>query len=231
MDTTPITGPGPTDQTDPVSALANKKAVEALELLLRKLPHKFTLQADINKEPIDNDIVNTPPKQYNIPRDRTITTTTTSTTIPPFKPLRPLSGISSTYRLQLGPYEAVSQHFLTEQGTGSVSAEKPNKYSYDRPARPLAVSPQPLSVAHAVPIQYTNAIPLQSAITPQIQQLMNSPQLLQAHVANLPPLDLYHTMTLKQNDVVGQQAVKTGVPAAAVLYEPYEIAKSVTYEI
>lgn len=233
LDTTPITGPELTDQNDPISALANKKAVEALELLLRKLPHKFTLQADIKKETIDNDIVNTPPKQYNIPKDPIATS---ATTIPPFKPLRPLTGISSTYTLQLGPYEAVSQHFLTEQGTGSVNVDKPKKYNYDRPARPLTVSQQPLPAvaAHAIPIQYTNSIPIQSPMPPQIRQLVNSPQLLQAHVANLPPLDLYHTMTLKQNDV-SQTAVQSGIPAAAaaaaVLYEPFEITKSVAYEI
>lgn len=201
MDTTPLTGHG-LDKTDSLTAVANKKAVEALELLLSKLPHKSLVKdgTKLNIESGGTGHVNDIPfKQFEIPNDPT-----SNAAIPPFKPLQSVKGITSTYTVRLGPIEAVTKHTIGQSTSGEVKDDKV-RYTYDHPTKTFTVSasPQP---------------PLPSLSSPSSQS--QSAQLAQSFMANRAPLDLYHTMALKQGN---------GQPV--VLYQPYEVVKSIAYEI
>lgn len=221
LDTTPLTGP---DHSDTVSALANKKAVEALELLLRKLPHKLTIKDDIKHRPDslqDNELSNAPIRQYNIPKDPL----GGGAPIPAFKPLKPLTGITSTYTLRLGPIEASTQHTVGHVDTGSHGSQlhsDKGPYSYNVPSKTVVIETQPVAVS-PTPFQISPA-PFQISPAP----FQNSPApFQQTYVSNLQPLDLYHSMSLKHGQ--GQTVVKT-LPSA-FLYQPYEIQKSIAYEL
>lgn len=222
LDSTPVTGHGhdQTDKLDSATALANQKAVEALQLLLQKLPNKLTVEEEV-ANPSENDIhvEKVPFKQYAIPRDAL-----PATKVPTFRPLGPINSITSTYKFQLGPYQAVTETHLGQGNRGGSSDH--SKYPYSRPVQPLKVGQPPAPVpANAVASNVLIANPaIASAAAANAANSLPSPQ---AYVANAPPLDLYHTMILKNNN--GQRPIRTA--PATFVYQPYEITKSIAYEI
>lgn len=221
MDTTPLTTGQGHDQSDSFAAQANKKAVEALQLLLNKLPYKKIVKEEV-KLNVDsnaniNDVNEETIHQYEIPRDRP-----NATPIPPFKPLK---GITSTYTWKLGPFEAQTKQTI---GGPSASGEQ-NKYTYDIPTKTYAVSASPQPPPLQPPAQFINPAQFNVAMGP----LSTDPA--QFNVANLP-LNLYHTMALKHNnDPVVIKSIPAGYhnhnTGPGYVYQPYEITKSVAYDL
>lgn len=276
LDSTPgTTGQGHDigqDKIDAATALANQKAIEALQLLLQKLPDKTAAVEAIRAgNPAENDVVPVEKeryKQYPIPSD-----SLSVTSVPPFKPLAQITGITTTYRVKLGPYEAVTEALLK-----NAIAEDSAKYVYDQPVHPLR-APQhttvPRSPPPQPPSQYASAsapgpvhLPPPKRAAPAATPLIANPAIASAaaanaanslagphaYIANTPPLNLYHTMSMKHK---GQgfvarakdldshppppppaplrshshsQSLVRG-PPATIVYQPLEITKSIAYEI
>lgn len=162
---------------------ASQKAIEALRLLLRKLPNKLTklpkdkfneIQLNDDNDNDNNDLLRDTHKfvqQYSIPND--------PNQIPEFKPIKSLT---STYTFQLGPFESVTKHTV-----GGLDSDEhiPNpvtntKFHLQNEAFHVA----PHTSSHNQQL-YFDAAPYRA----------------QRHTsnANAHPLDLYHTMTLKNN--------------------------------
>lgn len=206
---TPLTG------TDTIDSTPHKRAIEALQSLLRKLPNKLTTK-DNHINDIDsvdthgqyNDI-HTPPKQYNIPND--------PLRIPEFKPIKS-PAITSTYTFQLGPIETVTKHTIGGDGSDSnhatasvVPNDKHSKYT-------IIQNPYP---------NYTIQTNIQS----------KRPSSSHRQAVNQPPLNLYHKMTLKNGH--GQHHSQHQSQPSTLLYLPGEhkpyniqnIQKSIEYRI
>lgn len=217
MDSTPLTGQE-LDKKDSLTALANKKAVEALQLLLSKLPYKSLVKDDVNlniEGAVDGDAQNLPFKQYDIPRDP-------AATIPPFKPLQSVKGITSTYTVRLGPIEAGTKHSIGESTSVDVKNEAV-RYTYDRPTKTFTVSSPPQQ-----PQQLLQQLPLQQLPLQQPLQQLPLQQQPVNFLTNGAPLDLYHTMAVKHNN--RENVVVNPLPASN-LYQPYEVIRSVAYEL
>lgn len=162
---------------------ANQKAVEALRILLRKLPNKLTLPTDnlneieLNDNNDDDDNNNLPDKtfsphnikQYGIPNDPT------SVQIPNF---RPIKSLTSTYTFQLGPFESVTKHTIGGPDSDehiSISSGPKTKILSNNPHSNLALHANHLTLVPPHPIKSTS-------------------------FRDVPPsLDLYHSMTLKNH--------------------------------
>lgn len=172
---------------------AHQKAVEALQLLLRKLPNKNAIKDQLN-DSNDNYDDKTTIKQYEIPRD--------PIHIPQFKPMKPQ--ISTTYTLQVGPINSVTKHSIGGNGGDSavlaaaaaaVSGGNQNKYTIKIQA------PNSQQYHHQQNQQSLPYAPQQQQSHHSYQPIHNSP--LSASNAylneavNRPPLNLYHTMSLK----------------------------------
>lgn len=167
-----------------IDSLSHQKAVEALQILLRKLPNKLTanqlndIHGNDDRQPI---------KQYNFPKE--------PVRIPDFKPIKPQS-ITSTYTFQVGPFEAVTKHTVgaADSNESSVGYQAPNRpQTHNRPQtqnqphiqnRPLAIPSHSL----APPVSLAAASPFSASSSGYPKSEYNQ-----------PPLDLYHTMTLKNN--------------------------------
>lgn len=204
---TPRTGIDTNDSTQ------QKRAIEALQTLLRKLPNKLTTKDHINDiDSVDihgheNDI-QTPLKQYTIPQD--------PVRIPNFKPIKS-PAITSTYTFQLGPIETVTKHTIggSAGDISNVASAEPN----DHPSKfTIIQQPNP---------NYTIQTSFGS----------NRPSASHSHAVNQPPLNLYHKMTLKNGH--GQHPSQRQQQPPTLLYlpgekQPYnvqEIQKSIEYSI
>lgn len=207
VDPTPLTG------TDTIDSTQHKRAIEALQSLLRKLPNKLAAKDHIND--IDsvemtygheNDI-RTPLKQYNIPKD--------PVRIPQFKPINKSPALTSTYTFQLGPIETVTKHTIggSEDGNSNAVLAAPNdnhsKYTF---------------IQNPVP-NYTIQTSIQS----------KRPYSSHSHTVNQPPLNLYHTMTLKnghgQRQHQSQPSKLLYLPGEQQPYNIQGIQKSIEYRI
>lgn len=215
--------PTPLTATDTFDSTPHKRAIEALQSLLRKLPNKLTAKDHINDiDSIDihgheNDI-NTPPKQYNIPKD--------PTHIPEFKPIK-APAITSTYTFQLGPIETVTKHTI---GGGGGSGANTN-HAGATFAAPNGKHSKYTIIQNPVP-NYT----IQTSIQSQ------RPSSSHSQAVNQPPLNLYHTMTLKnghgqqqqhqhQNHRQPQQSTLLYLPGEKQPYNIQGIQKSIEYRI
>lgn len=218
LDTTSITGPETSDTL--ATEVANQKAVEALQFLLRKLPNKFVVKDDtINTIPtIDDETLLDPKiaiahlKQYDIPND--------PIHIPDFKPIKP--AITSTYTFQVGPIESVTRHTIGENNSGFTSITGPQSKlilpnpvpKYTLPNADLIPPPFPYPSKH---------------LNNEISNIQ-----IETHnqAINTQPLDLYHTMTLKNG-------ANVAVPETVVYLPPhphqktsqFEIQKSIQYQL
>lgn len=198
--------------------MANQKAVEALQLLLQKLPNKEEAR-EVLANPSENTIYveKAPYKQYPIPSEPSA-----ATKVPAFKPLGPID-ITSTYKLQMGPYSAV-----TETKLNNVRSVEKTKYSYRGPVQQVRVSqlpPHPMAPKAAPP---PNPLITNPAIaSAAAANAANSLQIPQAYAVNAqPPLNLYHTMTMKK---IAHAPIRSA--PQKMVYQPIEITKSIAYEI
>lgn len=208
----------PTSQTgtDTIDSTQHKRAIEALQSLLRKLPNKLAAKDHINDiDSIEmtygheNDI-RTPLKQYNIPND--------PVRIPQFKPINKSPALTSTYTFQLGPIETVTKHTIggSEDGNSHSALATPtdnhSKYTF---------------IQNPLP-NYTIQTSIQS----------KRPSSSHSQAVNQPPLNLYHTMTLK-NGHGQRQRQQQSAQTSKLLYLPGEqqpyniqgIQKSIEYRI
>lgn len=206
-------------EPDSLDTTSQHKAVEALQQLLRKLPNKLIAKDNLNDvNSVDNhDHDKTLVKQYHIPND--------PVTIPEFKPIKP--AITSTYTFKLGPIETVTKHTIggnsnANSGGGGGSGGDQTKYTFIQ-------NPVPNYTVH------TNIRPQsQSHLS---QQYSHSSRHNQA--VNRPPLDLYHTMTLKNNNHNTHNHNNNNnsnkQKQSSVFYlpanQPYEIQKSIEYQL
>ncbi|XP_055313043.1 uncharacterized protein LOC129574699 [Sitodiplosis mosellana] len=206
---------------------ANQKAIEALQLLLRKLPNKLAVK-DNAIQTIDDDNFIPDTKltpqhitQYNIPKDPYI---------PNFKPIK--SSVTSTYTFQLGPLEQITQDTYggSDHGHNGLhqSATPPPPYLIQK----TVVSPE--LQRHLVPP------PSIESVSTTFNSHSSSPPLLsQTPHIDAQPLDLYHTMTLKHvNDNHSNHP-----PVQSLPYLPprkrsnkpnphqFEIQKSIEYQL
>lgn len=202
---------------------ANQKAVEALQYLLRKLPNKLSFKDNLNALPItddDNNLSDIRPisqlKQYNIPNDPNI---------PEFKPLK--NAITSTYTWSLGPYESSTKHTVQELnddsiGTISTVSNLNNKF--------IVRQPQP---THTNFTLHRNLTPPKPAS--YRHQLHKNYPSYQSHsyTINAQPLDLYHTMSLKNDPVkinsLPQHEIEIHLPPASKPH--FQIQKSIEYQL
>lgn len=170
---------------------ASQKAIEALRLLLRKLPNKLTklpknkfneiqLNDDNNN---DNDNDNNDQirdnhkfvkqqhtlKQYGIPND--------PNQIPEFKPIKSLT---STYTFQLGPFESVTKHTIGGLDSDEHISNPVTNTKFHLQNGVFNVAPH--TPSHQL---YFDAAPYRGQ-----RHTLNT---------NAHPLDLYHTMTLKNS--------------------------------
>lgn len=176
---------------------ANQKAIEALQLLLRKLPNKLAVKENALQTTIDDDNLIPDTKltpqhitQYQIPNDPYI---------PKFKPIK--SSVTSTYTFQLGPIEQITQ----DTYGGSDHEHKHSSTNHHlAAAAPPALPPPPsaylIQKTVASPELQRHLVPPPSiesvSITPfNSQSSSSSPH---SHTIDAQPLDLYHTMTLKR---------------------------------
>lgn len=164
---------------------ASQKAIEALRLILRKLPNKLTTPPKDNNNDIqvndDNDDDNNNDllhdnhklvqlqhnlKQFGIPHD--------PNQIPEFKPLKSLT---STYTFHMGPFESVTKHTIggldTSVENGVFNVVPPHNTQSQQSTNQLYYDVAPYRGQRHT--SNTNANP-------------------KAH-----PLDIYHTMTLKNS--------------------------------
>lgn len=170
---------------------AHQKAVEALQLLLRKLPNKLAIKDQLNDVRDNNDDKHTI-KQYEIPRD--------PVHIPQFKPIKPQ--ISTTYTLQVGPIESVTKQTIGGNNDPSVLAAAAAAVAGgDRNQYTIKIQHQNPNQAQ---IQHLHSAPLHQTQTHSYQppQPIHNPSLSGSggyisEALNRSPLNLYHTMSLK----------------------------------
>lgn len=170
-----------TDQHELTALDANQKAIEALQLLLRKLPNKLAVKDNlIPTIDDDNSIPDTkltqPISQYNIPKDPNIY-------VPKFKPIK--SSVTSTYRFQLGPIEEITKHTYG----GNELGRKPDviiENTVNEPHHSLH--------RHLVP-------PSIDSVSTTFKSHPSSSTL---HAIEAQPLDLYHTMTRKNVEKISK---------------------------
>lgn len=147
---------------------ANQKAIEALQLLLRKLPHKLPFKDNSIRTTDDDKVINTQHiSQYNIPNDP-------NQYIPKFKPMK--SSVTSTYSFQLGPLEQVTKHTYGGNDYGRKHIEK--------------IISGPELHTHLIP-------PSIESISTTFKSQALSSHHSHSHAIDAQPLDLYHTMTIK----------------------------------
>lgn len=175
--------PAPLTGTQTLDSTPQKRAIEALQTLLRKLPNRQTTQDNYINDIDDVDIhghendLKSPPKPYDIPND--------PVRIPAFKPIHKTPAITTTYTVQLGPIETVTKH--TIGGGGDVSmAATPNHSKFT-----IVQNPHP-NYTIQTSVQHSKRPPGNS---PNRNHKNNGPRSETA--VNQPPLNLYHTMTLR----------------------------------
>lgn len=200
----------------------NQKAVEALQQLLRKLPHKDNfLPTSIDD---DNFIPDTklPPThitQYPIPNDPNIY-------IPKFKPIK--SSVTSTYTFQLGPIEQMTRDsYGAHSHINSIGVPKP-----DHPFQKTMNGAAQLSTNLVPPSKDIHSTKLKTQSSSSSLQQPQSPHLSHSHTIDTQPLDLYHTMTLKNQPNSPAQIVQY-LPQSHMQPPPeqFEIHKSVGYQL
>lgn len=228
----------------------NKKAVEALQLLLRKLPHKDKLLTQSIDD--DNFIPDTklqlPPQitQYQIPNDPHVS-------IPKFKPIK--SSVTSTYTFQLEPIDPLTRNSYGGQNHPQAKVDdvrtKPNHIHLSKTVPGHGGQP-PINLVP--PLQALKQLqPPPQHHKPQIisttYKSQTSPHSSHhSHTINAQPLDLYHTMTLKHQPNHANQIVKYLPPSPLSpspslaqknqqpiprppLSHQFEIHKSVEYQL
>lgn len=160
-----------------------------MQLLLRKLPHKSSTKDNFNSiHTIDDDNIIIPDTkitpqhitQYNIPKDPNVY-------VPKFKPIK--SSITSTYTFQLGPIEEITKHTY---GTGHHLDDQTGQ-NPDRIIR-KSISGPTLQTNLVPPIKEPISSIFKSNQIPKTQS-----QYSHSHTVDAPPLDLYHAMTIKNN--------------------------------
>lgn len=186
--------------------------------MLRKLPHKDNF---IQTQSIDDDnlIPDTklPPShitQYPIPKDPNLY-------IPQFKPIK--SSVTNTYTFQLGPIEQITRE--TYGGSGHSTDD------YGR--KPDLLSRKSVSG----PALSTNLVPPPSKDhNSNTLKSQSTSQLSHSHTINAQPLDLYHSMTLKNQPNQSHNAPY--LPPAHTIQSQapprpphFEIHKSVEYQL
>ncbi|XP_031616422.1 uncharacterized protein LOC116336615 [Contarinia nasturtii] len=199
---------------------ANQKAIEALQLLLRKLPNKLPLK-DNSIQTIDDDNIIPDSKltqhitQYNIPNDPNVY-------IPKFKPIK--SSVTSTYTFQLGPFEQI-----TKDTYGGPSNNVGHNHGLHIEKHNNA--PGPGVHAHLVPPSI-DSIPTTFKSHPTLSQHSHS------HTFDAQPLDLYHTMTRKNVETIHMNHPKVSLPylppqKRQIPSNPhqFEIQKSIQYQL
>lgn len=117
--------------------------------------------------------------QFRIPNDPSM-----AIRIPEFKPL---NSITSTYKMSLGPIESVTRH--------TIAGPVINDGNDDTIGTILATAYSNKQVVVDKP-QITIKSKLHHPLPPQIQATRNH-----SHTINAQPLDLYHTMSLKNDPV------------------------------
>lgn len=214
---------------------ANQKAIEALQLLLRKLPNKLAIKDNAIQTTIDDDNIIPDTKitpqhitQYQIPNDPYI---------PQFKPIK--SSITSTYTFQLGPIEQITQ----DSYGGSDHEHKHLSTNHHSAALPPPPPPPSYLIQKTVsgPELHRHLVPPPSIETVSITPFNShsSSSSLHSHKIDAQPLDLYHTMTLKRvNDNHSNHP-----PVHSLPYLPpqkrsnpsntpqFEIQKSIEYQL
>lgn len=208
-ETIPLEGPETTD-TELGTQVANQKAVEALTFLLQKLPNKFALHSDeensvhaeINDEILQDYKVTTPPTVF---KQHSIPSDPVH--IPQFKPIKP--AITSTYTFQLGPIESVT-------GPDSkLILPHPIPHHQHIPHYDLVPPPVPITSSHNTNenAQYSYKIHSDAIESPPLN-----------------PLDLYHTMTIKNNNNNAPNTLLY-VPPSPNQQPLFEIQKSIQYQL
>lgn len=196
----------------------------------------------------DNDIIldKRPASQYKIPQDPLVTVR-----IPEFKPL---NSITSTYSLSLGPIESVTKHAIIGPneaddtiGTVLATAYSNKQVVVDKSPIPLPPPPPPpsktITKLHAPLSHPPPPLPPPKGIL----LFADGPTLHHTHktfthTINAQPLDLYHTMTLK-NDPVRPNLIQRAPPqkhrppthSHPSIFQPnspqFEIQKSIEYQL
>lgn len=212
-----------TDHNELTTFDANQKAIEALQLLLRKLPNKLAAKDNAIQTIDDDNIIpdtklQTPQHitQYNIPKDPYI---------PKFKPIK--QSVTSTYTFKLGPIDGITQ----DTYGGSEIERKPSIHHAQPPPPPSYLIQKTINGPelnrHLVPpsIDSVSATFSQSSPSPLISQ--SAPHAIEAQ-----PLDLYHTMTLKNVDAHPQVQSLPYLPPQKQSHVPqFEIQKSIEYQL
>lgn len=172
-----LTHPTGTKSAQTLESPSHQKAVEALQLLLRKLPNKLALKDQLNDIRNDDHDNSVTIKQYSIPRD--------PIRIPQFKPIKP-PAFSTTYTFKVGPVESVSHHSAGGHGDPVALAAAAAAVSGGGDHTKYAIiqnQPQHQPPAHTQSYQSAHNSPLSAS------SAYGAP--------NQSPLSLYHTMALK----------------------------------
>lgn len=212
---------------------ANQKAIEALQLLLRKLPHKLPVKDNLIPTIIDDDNIIPDTKltqhftQYNIPKDPNVY-------VPKFKPIK--SSVTSTYTFQLGPIEQITKQ--TYGGNGHPHIDERGRKP-DILIQNTISGPSPLHT-HLVPPP-PSIESVSTTFKSHPPPLLPHPSPLNLHTIDAQPLDLYHTMTLKN---VENHSHHSQVPLSLPYLPPHqykrqtapnphhlEIQKSIAYQL
>lgn len=172
---------------------ANQKAIEALQLLLRKLPNKLAVKDNLISTTIDDDNILPETKltqhitQYNIPKDPNVY-------VPKFKPIK--SSVTSTYTFQLGPLKQITKHTYG----GNDHLQQPTSLHIDEHGRKPDIHIHKTISSQALPpTLHTHLVPpsIESISTTYNKSQPPSSSSSTLHTIDAQPLDLYHTMTRK----------------------------------